>query len=523
VILDHSEASENRKCLQALHATDPRRDKSRIETIKGGLLEDAYNWVFDNAEFKRWCHDQESQLLWIKGDPGKGKTMLLCGIINELTKSALASDTTVVFFFCQATDARINHATAILRGLIFMLVDQHPALVSHVRREYDKAGEKVFKDANAWEALLGILTSILRDPLLQTTYLIIDALDECTAGLSRLLDFIVEKSSFYPHVKWLVSSRNWPSIERTLETAPRKERLCLELNEASVSKAVASFIHRKVQTLKSKKNYSDDIRDAVTEHLLANAHGTFLWVALVCEELAKFNVSRRAVQRKLKEFPAGLDQLYQRMLDQIGESEDAELCKSILSVSMTVYRPITLDELGSYIDFPDDIELSDLEEIIGLCGSFLTLRGSTIFLVHQSAKDFLRREAVREIFPHGEVFVHHSIFSKSLEAMNRTLRRDIYGLVYPGYPIERVKPPDPEPLAAIQYACLYWVDHLQMGSRQVGANVPDDLEESGLVDTFFRKNYLYWLEAISLLRSLSEGLASMLRLEHWIKVRTYTH
>jgi Cdc6-like AAA superfamily ATPase len=126
VILDHSEASENRKCLQALHATDPRRDKSRIETIKGGLLEDAYNWVFDNAEFKRWCHDQESQLLWIKGDPGKGKTMLLCGIINELTKSALASDTTVVFFFCQATDARINHATAILRGLIFMLVDQHP-------------------------------------------------------------------------------------------------------------------------------------------------------------------------------------------------------------------------------------------------------------------------------------------------------------------------------------------------------------------------------------------------------------
>lgn len=449
--------------------------------------------------------------------------MLLCGLINDLTKSAPASDTTVVFFFCQATDARINHATAVLRGLIFMLVDQHPALVSHVRCEYDKAGEKVFKDANAWETLLGILTSILQDPLLQTTYLIIDALDECTAGLSRLLDFIVEKSSVYPHVKWLVSSRNWPSIEQTLETAPRKERLWLELNEASVSKAVASFIHHKVQTLKSKKNYSDDIRDAVTEHLLANAHGTFLWVALVCEELAKFNVSRRAVQRKLKEFPAGLDQLYQRMLDQIGESEDAELCKSILGVSTTVYRPITLDELGSYIDFPDDIELSDLEEIIGLCGSFLTLRGFTVSLVHQSAKDFLRREAVREIFPHGEVFVHHSIFSKSLEAMNRTLRRDIYGLVHPGYPIERVKPPDPEPLAAIHYACLYWVDHLQMGSPQVSVNVPGDLEEGGLVDTFFRKNYLYWLETISLLRSLSEGLALMLRLEHWIKVRTYTH
>lgn len=349
-----------------MHATDPRLDKRRIEAIKGGLLEDAYKWVLGNAEFKRWCYQQESQLLWIKGDPGKGKTMLLCGIINELIKSASTSQPTVAFFFCQAADARINHATAVLRGLVFMLVDQHPTLISHVRREYDKAGAKVFEDANAWEALLGILTDILRDPLLQTTYLIIDALDECTTGLSRLLYFIVGKSASYPNVKWLVSSRNWPSIEETLETVFRKEKLWLELNEASVSKAVASFIHYKVQILKSKKGFSDDVRDTISRHLLENAQDTFLWVALVCEELAKFNVSKRAVRKKLEEFPAGLDQLYQRMLAQIGDTDDADLCKSILSISTTVYSPITLEELSAYIELPEDVELSDLEEIIGL-------------------------------------------------------------------------------------------------------------------------------------------------------------
>jgi Cdc6-like AAA superfamily ATPase len=176
---DNSEASENRNCLRALHATNPRLDKDRIERDKGGLLEDAYNWVLDNADFQRWCDNQESQILWIKGDPGKGKTMLLCGIINELIKS---SETTVAFFFCRAADARINHATAVIRGLIFMLVDQHPALISYVRREYDKAGAKAFEDANAWEALSAILTNILRDPVLHKTYLIIDALDECTTG-----------------------------------------------------------------------------------------------------------------------------------------------------------------------------------------------------------------------------------------------------------------------------------------------------------------------------------------------------
>jgi hypothetical protein len=206
----------------------------------------------------------------------KGKTMLLCGIINELIKSPSTSNPTVVFFFCQAADDRINHALAVLRGLIFMLVDQHPTLISYVRREYDKAGAKVFEDSNAWEALLGILTSILRDPLLQTTYLIIDALDECTTELSRLLDLIVGKSASYPNVKWLVSSRNWPSIEQTLETISGKERLWLDLNEA-VSKAVASYIYFKVEILKSKKGFSDDIRDDISQHLLANAQGTFLW------------------------------------------------------------------------------------------------------------------------------------------------------------------------------------------------------------------------------------------------------
>ncbi|XHG01713.1 hypothetical protein AWENTII_005081 [Aspergillus wentii] len=444
--------------------------------------------------------------------------MLLCGIINELTKTTLASETTVVFFFCQAADARINHATGVLRGFIFMLVDRHPSLISHVRREYDKGGEKVFEDANAWETLVGILTSILQDPLLQTTYLIIDALDECTTGLDRLLHLIVEKSSVYPHVKWLVSSRNWPSIEQTLESASKKERLWLELNEASVSKAVATFICYKVQTLTRKKNYPADIQDAVYQHLLANAHGTFLWVALVCEELAKFSVPKWAVRRKLEQFPPGLDKLYRRMLDQIGDTEDAELCRSILGISTTVYHPLTLDEISSYVDFPEDLALSDLEEVIGLCGSFLTIRGSTIFLVHQSAKDFLHREAVCEIFPRGQEILHHDIFAKSLDTMARTLRRDIYNLVHPGYPIDRVVQPEPDPLAAVRYACLYWVDHLEICYRQVCTSVLNDFAEGGPVDVVFCKNYLHWLEAIGLLRSVSGGIVSILKLENLIEV-----
>jgi len=86
------------KCVQDLRITDPREDKKRIEDTKGGLLEDSYRWILKNADFQQWRNNQQSRLLWIKGDPGKGKTMLLCGIVNELKKSKAETDPLSYFF-----------------------------------------------------------------------------------------------------------------------------------------------------------------------------------------------------------------------------------------------------------------------------------------------------------------------------------------------------------------------------------------------------------------------------------------
>lgn len=72
--------------------------------------------ILSGLGFQRWRSDGGSRLLWIKGDPGKGKTMLLCGIIDEPRKS-ICSTELLSFFFCQATDSHINSATAVLRGM----------------------------------------------------------------------------------------------------------------------------------------------------------------------------------------------------------------------------------------------------------------------------------------------------------------------------------------------------------------------------------------------------------------------
>jgi hypothetical protein len=86
--------------------------------------------------------------------------MLLCGIINKLERSK--ADTQLLsFFYCQATDSRINNATAVLRGLLYLLIQRQPSLILHIQKQHDHAGKALFEDANAWVALSDIFTNVL--------------------------------------------------------------------------------------------------------------------------------------------------------------------------------------------------------------------------------------------------------------------------------------------------------------------------------------------------------------------------
>ncbi len=207
-------------------------------------------------------------------------------------------------------------------------------------------------------------------------------------------------------------------------------------------------------------------------------------------------------------------------MEQINNSDDADLCKRILASIAIVYRPVTLKELTSLVDMPKNISqnLEWLAEIIGLCGSFLTIREDIVYFVHQSAKDYLMTNAFATIFLFEREEAHYEIFSRSLEVMSRTLQRDIYSLGALGYPTELVKQRDPDPLIALRYSCIYWVDHLCDWNFDCHADQRVELQDGGIVDVFIRKKFLYWLEALSLCRSVSKGVLGMEKLEALIQV-----
>ncbi|PWI65088.1 hypothetical protein PCL_07387 [Purpureocillium lilacinum] len=417
------------------------------------------------------------------------------------------------YFFCQGTESSLNNAVVVLRGLIYLLAAQQPSLVSHLRDKYEESGPKLFEGANAFFALSDILGGMLKDPSLARAYLVIDALDECETDLQRLLKLIVQNTSA-SRVKWIVSSRNRPDIEHELKPNNTQTRLSLELkaNAEHVSHAVRVFINEKVSQLQSLQD-DDELREKAAEALRQKAEGTFLWVALVVQELQ--NVKSHHVLAVLEEMPTGLGELYGRMMKQIQrlKRSDPELCWLVLSAAILAYRPLHILELGLLSGLPDEIssKAERVQAIIKMCGSLLTVRDDRVYIIHQSAKDYLSGEAASTMFPSGLEEAHHGIFLRSLHSMRCSLRRDIYGLRHPGLLIDDLKIPDPDPMASLRYSCVRWVDHLCEAQRR------DDLTDGGPVHEFLECYLLYWIEALCLCNAMSDGVFAMAKLEMLLK------
>ncbi|KAN0075174.1 vegetative incompatibility protein HET-E-1 [Elaphomyces granulatus] len=505
---------ETKDCLQGLYLIDPEAEIDAIENRKDHLFRDSYRWILNSDQYKNftsWTDNNPHRLLWIKGDAGKGKTMLLIGIIRELSRQLESNSPHLSYFFIQGTDSKSNTTTAVLRCLIWMMLVQNPSLIPHFKTKYDPIGPRYF-DHNAFEALSKVFDNMLADPSLSRTYLIVDALDECVnkqelTNLLRLISATAEKSS---KVKWLVSSRYRSDIESQLK---ERARLDLELNAQSISKAVDAYIDHKL----SKLDYLDDlrVRAQVADELRKRADGTFLWVALVCK-LLESNDNDYDAMEILGEMPSDLKGLYDRMMNQINKLErrDPGFCKHILSIMTLAYRPLRLSELTTLAKLPPKVPTI---EIVKKCASFLTLRSDTVYLIHQSAQDYLSRKDVEpEIFPDGCAATHRYMLSRSLDVMEKSLHEDIYNLKDPGCLIDEIKPVNPDPLDQFRYACVYWADHLSEIDQSLHNEI--GMCDDGRIDGFLKNHLLHWLEALSLIRNTAAGVIAIMKLENLVAV-----
>ncbi|RDW58335.1 hypothetical protein BP5796_12265 [Coleophoma crateriformis] len=498
-------------CLQDLLLTNPKDEMIRIEKGKDTLLKDCYQWIMEDDQLCDWRTDPSRRLLWLRGDPGKGKTMLMISLVRELQPSWNDSHT-LTFFFCQNSDTNLNTATAVLRGLLWTLIREYPSLGRYLHTDFKHSGKKLLESSNAFFTLRRIMSELLQDNTIPTIYILVDALDECDRGREDLLKFICENAAEEKSkAKWLVSSRNHLDIEMGLG-GNQHSMLSLELNTTHVEKAVHAFITHKIDELANKKRYTESLRNLVRKHLMDNAHSTFLWVALVCKRLE--SVHKYKTASELKRLPPELSPLYDRMLEQILEGEDSDLSTAIMRSIILAKRPLVFDELYALSDLPEEVmdDEQSLLDLVSRCASFATIRERTIYLIHQSVKDYFVTGEGQKIFTTGIAQENREIVNRSLCIMSTRLKKNICSLDSPGA-TPNINMPLP---GGLRYICIFWIEHLEEYQAACGDSDGDNkefLSYQGEVYKFLLRYLLNWLEFLALIGQLRGGISLLRRLE----------
>ncbi|KAI4191398.1 MAG: hypothetical protein LQ348_003532 [Seirophora lacunosa] len=536
----------DRASIQALFITDPADDMQMIANKKDKLLETTDSWMLNDVAFRRWLDEDCSRVLWLHGNPGKGKTMLAIALIDELTKRRESAEKglrqALVYFFCDNQDDRRGNASLILRGIIYQILCQHPGLAVYLNNEYEKQREQLFSSPNSLQTLWRIFHNIIKNSDLQEVYIVIDALDECDIDSMETLLVLLEpyidvqnddivpidQQAPFCRMKWLLTSRNEPRISQLLTGSLD---ISLEENSNHVYDAVCKFIDVKVKQLTRIKHYDEAVKFLVEERLREKAEGTFLWVALACRELSKPSVLSINTEEVLLELPTGITPLYTRIMDQVLTSSDERstlYIKSILQSMIVALRPLTLPELAVAAGLPQQYhdKLRVLEEYVQQCGSMVTIRKRQAHFVHLSAKTYLQQAQ----FIHLSAKVHllengrGSIVSKDLRIEHRNMAVNCFEYIRDqsrdsttekvsssrlGPTNDRTRG-EPDNIAWLEYPVLFWLDHARQASDDI-ANHFDVGTDFFKAESPGRRTWfaLYWSKTHSDHEARSEAFTSI--------------
>ncbi|KAH0557097.1 hypothetical protein GP486_005115 [Trichoglossum hirsutum] len=376
------------KCVRALNAPNFAAFKDNVEDAAPGT----FRWLLQNEQIKSWISKEDFPLLWIRGSPGQGKTVLSKFLLDYLSTrpSGSLSDAKVIYFFCYDQDERFRTSTSVFRSLIKQLLTSSNFF--RVADIFDTDPSAATSEDSLWE----ILRAMFDESSFGTIYCIIDALDECEEGsrkrlllrITRLVRSMSRKRGEVPMIKLLVTSR--PLLDITIELG-QFPLIDLKANPDDLK----LVINRKVRELTHLNN---SLQDKAAELLLDRAERTFLWVSIVLKKLKVMPLLSLAELRDIiKTSPTDLNELYQGVIEQVMQGSVNE--QKLLAWVVYGRRPLTLMELEAALatqptsrsKASTDEHQVTIKNASSAASVILDITDNKVHLIHQSAKDFLVR------------------------------------------------------------------------------------------------------------------------------------
>jgi ankyrin repeat protein len=393
---------DHRRCLQAFKTSTYEKFKN----INPNRVERTCEWVLNSSQYLRWWNTTGNDLLWISADPGCGKSVLAKFLIDEVFGIS-DSDVLVIYFFFKDNEEQNNLATA-LCAVLHRLFSLRPQLLQHALPFWERSKEKIqYELDDMWR----ILIAATSDPICGNTVCVFDALDECYNWdqkqlIERLREFHVQRpASQYNWLKFLVTSRPYYDIQDLFQPVTKsfpQIHLRGEEENDQIRKEISLVVKTRMAELREKLNLNTRLHERLEKELLNMKHRTYLWLYLAIGDIeSTLKNSFRPDRESIPLIPRNVTEAYNKILDRINPEQEATV-KRLLQIIVGARRPLTIWEMamalgiatsqGTRLAREAGIQPDGLaEKIRQLCGLFVYISNSRIYLIHQTAREFLIR------------------------------------------------------------------------------------------------------------------------------------
>ncbi|KFG77466.1 hypothetical protein MANI_024959 [Metarhizium anisopliae] len=472
---------EQQECHQAFKTSPYEQYKN----INPGRADGTCRWILENSQYLDWWSSSHNDLLWISADPGCGKSVLAKSLIDvDLNTSSSVS---VCYFFFKDNEEQNNLATAVC-AVLHQLFGMQPDLLRHALPSWQRNGTKIQQEV---DELWRILVAAMSDSAFLNTVCIFDALDECRPSdraqlIEKLEKFYTQNhsSTGQSWLKFLVTSRPYDEIQEGFRPAtqlfPHIHVRGEEENER-IHEEISLVVKMRVAELGESLHLTPETQQRLEQQLLRMEHRTYLWLYLAIDDIrTMFRNSLQPEEESIQLVPGSVTAAYEKILNRVPSDKFSDV-KMILKIIVGARRPLTIEEMAMALGVAKSpssrtaakamLNPKGLDKKIRqLCGLFVFVNNTRVYLIHQTAREFLINSAMRN---DSREWVFQQVDTEELMSeicINYLLLDDM-----DGNPLQN----GVNSAAFLGYSAEYWPDHVRGMPPLAGSKV-----EAGLYQLY---------------------------------------
>ncbi|KAL9597451.1 MAG: hypothetical protein Q9219_005143 [cf. Caloplaca sp. 3 TL-2023] len=347
-----------------LASLDDVASRDRFQQIQPADLA-TFHWLFDpqSTSFVSWLrgdHNHRSDLYWIHGKPGSGKsTLMKFAIKDPKTREYLLCDsesewTFGSYFFHNRGGHSQKSLPAMLKELLHSIVSQNPSLLPFVFPHYNQLSKGQKNRQPAWnvEDLRTAITAVLAQSSRKVNLcLFLDALDEHAGENEQLVSVVMDMlattqaNQGYVRLKLCLASRPWDVFRKHFGNCPQ-----FAVHEHT-QKDIETYTAQRIRNAMYTPQQSDTEAELVA-HIANQASGVFIWVRLVVDQVTQEIIDGTpfsTLRQKVSELPSELGDLYRLTIQRIKPQYHVEAWIMFQGV-LCALKPLSLQTLVCLVD-----------------------------------------------------------------------------------------------------------------------------------------------------------------------------